>query len=110
MPSPAQRRDTRCRHFNGVQNKVCESKVEYPACTIPCFGEGNLECEGYYPLSSEELAARDAADTRRYCLWKQGLSDCCEAPIDMKFVAAKGAFKGHGPRYCSKCRNLLFMV
>jgi hypothetical protein len=38
------------------------------------------------------------------------LSPCCEAPIDESRVIRDGCYKGHGPRFCSKCGELVYMV
>lgn len=35
---------------------------------------------------------------------------CCNAPIDTSHVIREGRNKNHGPRFCSKCKKLLFMV
>ena len=37
-------------------------------------------------------------------------SPCCSVPIDESAVITDGKYKGHGPRYCSKCRAVLFLV
>jgi hypothetical protein len=41
---------------------------------------------------------------------KRNVSSCCEAPIDESQVITEGQFKGHGPRYCSKCKRCVYMV
>ena len=105
----AKKSDARCRHFNGIQNGKCESKIEYPKWRlIPCFGE--VECDGYSPLNVEELAAKEADHQRHMDLMRQGLSSCCEAPFNVSHVITKGQFKNHGPRFCSKCKRCCFMV
>lgn len=105
------RSDAKCRHFNGMQNGRCESKVEYPSDVDVCFGMGGeIDCGGYNPLNTEELAAKEAKTQRHMDLMRRGLSSCCESPFDTRHVTTSGQFKGHGPRYCSKCKKLLFMV
>jgi hypothetical protein len=105
------RRDAKCRHFNGLQNKVCESKFEYPDDYEVCFGMvGGTECSGYIPFTAEELAEKSAALVRQLELLKAGLSSCCEAPFDTSHVITEGEHKNHGPRFCSKCKALCFMV
>jgi hypothetical protein len=106
------RHDRRCRHFNGIMNEMCDAGIGYPpADRIPCRGDeaGSICCK-YSPYTTEELDEQDAAYARKWELMKRGLSDCCEAPIDESRVTKAGSFKGHGPRFCSKCRRLLFMV
>ena len=105
------RRDKKCRHFNGIQNGMCDSKVEYPSDVDICFGDGGEnECGGYDPLTVEELAKKEVEMQRHMDLMRQGLSSCCEAPFDTSQVITKGYSKGHGPRFCSKCKRLCFMV
>jgi hypothetical protein len=105
------RRDSRCRHFNGIQHGMCESKIKYPANHDVCFGQGGEdECGGYIPLTTEELAAKEAKIQRSMDLMRQGLSSCCEVPFDTSHVITSGRFKNHGPRFCSKCKCLCFMV
>ena len=40
----------------------------------------------------------------------KGFSPCCEAPIDKSRVIAEGRHKGHGARFCSKCKKVVYMV
>jgi hypothetical protein len=104
------RRDARCRHFTGIQNETCDAKVKYPHISVlPCYGEHG-ECSGYSPLTVEELAAKEAEQQRHIDLMRQGLSSCCEAPFDTSQVITSGRFKNHGPRFCSKCKRVCFMV
>jgi hypothetical protein len=102
------RRDARCRHFTGIQNNICEGGLEYPTTDLPCWGEH--QCGKYSPLTAEELAEKEAQLKRHMELMRQGLSGCCEAPFDTSHVLTSGRFKGHGPRYCSKCKALCFVV
>ena len=105
------RRAKKCRHFNGLQNRICESKFEYPENYEVCFGEeGNTFCSGYVPFTAEELAEKSAKLVRQLELLKLGLSSCCEAPFDTSHVITEGEHKNHGPRFCSKCKTLCFMV
>jgi ribonuclease HI len=45
-------------------------------------------------------------------LMNAGLSQCCEAPLDTSRVIHRPGHRhhNHGPRYCSKCGKLAFMV
>lgn len=106
-----QRRDKKCRYFNGTSNGECENGIEYPkARLLPCFGEGDSECVSYSPLNAEELAAKEAEHLRYIDLTRRGLSTCCEAELDVSQVIPSGKYKNHGPRFCSKCKRLCFMV
>jgi len=105
------RKKIRCRHFNGIQNEKCEAGLEYPdPRELPCLKEGNAVCEKYSSFTAEELAEQEKEFKRQMDLLMQGLSSCCEAPIDTTQVIQSGRYKGHGPRICSKCRKLVFRV
>jgi len=115
MLSPEERKkrtDNKCRHFTGTANKVCKNKIEYASHgeDFPCFGESNVICCGYYPLTAEELATKEKEHERHMDLMRRGLSSCCEAPFDTSQVITSGRFKNHGPRFCSKCKRVCFMV
>lgn len=101
-------KDACCRHFTGIQNKVCEMKMQYAPGGNPCFADGH--CPQYSPLTADELEAKYAAMAREALLLKQGLSSCCDAPLNTAHVITTGRFKNHGPRFCSKCGQLAFMV
>ena len=38
------------------------------------------------------------------------ISPCCDAPLDKSRVITSGRYKGHGPRFCSKCKNVVYFV
>lgn len=101
-----------CRHFTGWQDGTCKAGIAYPedVAKLPCRNEMPEPCPGYHPYTIAELEARDAENERRYLLIKEGKSPCCEEPIDTSRVTQAGQFKNHGPRYCSKCKALLFIV
>lgn len=106
------KRDQRCRHFNGIQNDLCEAKIGYPEYknNLPCFGNTDQPCDGYSPFTAEELVEQEAKIQRHMELMQKGLSSCCEEPFDTSQVIQSGEFKNHGPRFCSKCGKLAFMV
>lgn len=82
--------------------------------SIPCLGPdrnfGGASCCRYAPFTAEEIASEEAEFERTFDLMKRGLSSCCEAPFDERAVITSGRHQGHGPRYCSKCGKLAFMV
>jgi hypothetical protein len=41
---------------------------------------------------------------------RKNISPCCKAKIDDSHVILDGRYKNHGPRYCSKCGTLVFIV
>jgi hypothetical protein len=109
MAEIKKRNDAKCRHFTGTINDKCDANIEYPiGDLLPCWGENT--CVGYSPLTTDELAAKEAERVRRQDLFSQGLSACCEAPFDYSAVIPSGRYKNHGPRYCSACSKLCYMV
>lgn len=114
-----ERRSRRCRHFNGIQNDACEAGINYrqegivPAKPrgLACFGDVDPQpCSNYQPNTPVEIAAEEAETARVLGLLVRGLSSCCEAPLDLSRVILDGQYKGHGPRFCSKCGKLAFRV
>lgn len=100
----------KCRHFNGLLNEACEAGVVYENNDVAkCWGE-KAGCDSYSAFTSEELEQQKAERERHRDLFRSGLTSCCEAPFDESKVIRAGRFKGHGPRYCSKCGKLAFMV
>jgi hypothetical protein len=39
-----------------------------------------------------------------------GLTACCNAELDQSRVITSGRHAGHGPRMCSKCGKVVFIV
>jgi hypothetical protein len=110
-----------CRHGTALSRGRCEVGVCYKDVRsdddifqglqrYPCFGIGADTCTRYEPRTPEEIAESEAQAKRRTDLINRGLSFCCEAPIDESHVVKEGRHAGHGPRYCSKCRDLVFLV
>lgn len=103
-------KEVSCRYFNGIQNETCEAGLKYPPWQeCSCRGK-RTDCPSYARFSAEELSAQEAALQRHVDLIRKGLSGCCEAPFDTSQVITNGQFKNHGPRFCSKCGKLAFMV
>lgn len=106
------RRRLRCRHFTGIQHARCEEGLRYKQewrGHLPCLGESQA-CRGYSPRTAEELASQEREAERRLALVSRGLSACCEQPLDTSRVIPDGPRAGHGPRLCSACNRLAFMV
>ena len=107
----------RCKHFTGTAHKRCEAGVDYKSVRdttvnpyrLACF-EADLSCDKREYPSEEEIAAAEARRQHVLDCIQRGLSPCCEAPLDNREVLTSGEFKGHGPRFCSKCGKLVFMV
>lgn len=130
---------TKCRHFSGMQGNSCKAGVRFEdvkldhdpikyqyghngkprgsvyssSRSFPCLGKynvGGATCEKRELYTKEEIAAQKADRERMKDLMSRGLTSCCEAPIDESRVIRSGAHKGHGPRFCSKCGKLAFIV
>jgi hypothetical protein len=116
------RRLATCQHFNGVQFHRCKAGVAYSSVrgSVPyshaCIRTdrwhegGRPECEHYVAQTLEQVEADYAELKRRLALHAKGLSGCCEAPLDLQQVITSGRHKGHGPRFCSKCGVIAFLV
>ncbi len=107
-------RHATCKHFNGMANKVCEAGVEYQSVLVrplrlPCL-HNDLDCDKRQWKSAEEIEAEEKEFERLQELIQAGKSPCCEAPIDESRVITTGRHEGHGPRYCSKCKKLVYLV
>jgi hypothetical protein len=103
----------RCKHFNGTQNFRCHAGVPYHTVRPwPCLGDPDRhECELYEVLTAEELQAKDKATEAAIGALARGLSPCCESPLDLSHVIPEGLpHAGHGPRFCSKCHKVVFIV
>lgn len=121
-----------CRHRGGLSRDICEANVRYDEvsrraelgdlgcfCRLPCMGkepgtEDNGQivqpCEQYESTPREDIEQAERDMERAIELMKKGLSSCCEATIDESHVIREGEHKGHGPRYCSECGKVAYMV
>lgn len=93
----------KCRHFNGVQNKVCEAGVNYDDVTpIPCIGLDNTEvrqaiCEKKSCWTREEainIEKKRAESTKKFVVALGAAHD------DAK---KKGLKQGHGGKDSLPC-------
>lgn len=64
------KKDTTCRHYDGLDHATCKAGVQYATVQAenvtfydrwPCFGSTDcpVQCEQYAPHTAEELAERD---------------------------------------------------
>jgi len=100
----------KCRHFNGLINEKCEAEVRYKDHSASCCFGTTDGCISYSPFTAAELLKQQEDIDRHLTLMRKGLSSCCEAPFDTSRVLEAGPYKGHGPRYCSKCGRMCFIV
>lgn len=105
-----------CRHYKGIMNKECKAGLNWKKSfdnARNCIGKEN-GCNIYERFTCKELQEQqkelDIYVEKFKKQTKTGLSMCCEAPIDTSHVIQSGRHKGHGARYCSKCKKCLFMV
>lgn len=111
-----------CKHSVPYGQHLCRAGIVLKSwrdqgTTLPCADPLRTDCALREEPSEEDLrhvaarAADQEADTqRRLALLDQGLSFCCEAPLDERQVITSGKYKGHGPRFCSKCKAFQFQV
>jgi len=112
-----------CVHFAGIGVERCRKEIEYDSvmieaagrCAFPCvppssIGDLRAECLERRLPTPEELDAEDARAEREDELLAKGLSFCCEAPLDERRVILEGRRAGHGPRLCSECGKIVFVV
>ena len=125
----------RCQHSTsgpkrGDPGDKCKADVEYrvlmkidecgtAGCMLrlPCGGStGETRgikvtlCDKYLPVTEDMIQAEvDEWEEVERCLFV-GISSCCKAPIDESQVIRTGQHKNHGPRFCSKCKKMVFRV
>ena len=126
-----------CQHFDGIplgrnKDKKCDAGVSYfelmkikelgecgCALRIPCTGRkaGTMEqdnevqaCDKYEEYTEEQIQERMREIEEMELCFEEGISICCKAPIDDSHVIESGEHKGHGPRFCSKCKKCVYMV
>lgn len=112
----------KCVFFTGIQNKECKAGLRYadvrkhcachPPGLLPCL-YGNREghpCDRFQEPTEEQVAEshKEAMDVMNSLL--AGKSACCGAALDESRVLRGGRRDGHGPRYCSKCHKLAYVV
>lgn len=67
-------------------------------------------CDKYAQPTEKEIQKEiDEWEHTKDCLSRK-VSSCCEAEIDESHVIKSGPCKGHGKRFCSKCKKLVYMV
>ena len=93
-------RRARCKHFNGVLNKVCRAGVTYNALSLPalavcCHNEG--ECVKRERPTSEELEA----ENKRFKEAFERVAKARKAIVDL--LEASGNKKGEGAAGTTKC-------
>jgi len=120
-----------CRHYTGGLGSCAKGREYFEVCRqkelgttgclrrLPCQGEEPgretgygvvQECPDYEPLSAEEVEAGRRRRARIEAMLRNKLSACCGAPLEESQVIKDGPRAGHGPRFCSKCKELQFWV
>lgn len=114
-----------CQHFTGIQHDRCKKEIRYSDVrsqnargpySFSCIRDerweqsGKTECACYEATTEEQVAEEEAELQRTLSLLSKNLSSCCEAPIDKSHVIVSGQHKGHGPRFCSRCKHVVMWV
>ncbi len=127
-----EQRMTVCRHHNGTVNKECKVGVVYDVISrrkelgdcgcmlrLPCMGDsvgsttrGNKvePCTSYDSTPREVVEKAEREFQRAMDCMRRNVSQCCGAEIDKTHVIPDGPHKNHGPRFCSSCHKVVFMV
>jgi len=58
----------------------------------------------------ETWEKHQSEEDRDLAMIAKGMSNCCNAPLDCSHVIRSGSYEGHGPRFCSKCKRVVFWV
>jgi hypothetical protein len=114
-------RNVKCSAGVSIYELIKIDELGLTGCMLrhPCSGkrQGSKErsqtvqrCDLYKAISDEEIQNRIDEIHQFEENMMKGLSNCCQAPIDESHVITKGRHKGHGPRFCSKCKRLAYMV
>lgn len=106
-----------CKHYQGIMEKSCGANVDWDkmfGSVCGCIKKEDTTCKKFELYTDEEFKRLEEAQelsTKEFIeSFKSGTSVCCHAPVDNSRVIKDGQHKNHGPRYCSKCRKLLFVV
>lgn len=105
-----------CKHYSPMTS-FCSCKVgiayDFPPLKpleYPCFGKNKERCEKQENYTKEEIEEQRREVDRILRLVNDGISPCCNAPLDESQVVSEGQFEGHGPRFCSKCKKWVCTV
>jgi hypothetical protein len=110
-----------CKHYKGSQ-EICGAGIDIRKHVGgPDFGWGRrmpcnpgsplcdklemVPCDKYEPPTEEELQKDKEETLRMLRLLSEGLSPCCEAPLDKSRLVQKGRYAGSGWVSCSKCKK-----
>ena len=111
MKSNRDRLKVKCVYFNGTINKKCKAGIEYTEQLheLSCIGRSK-NCVKYRPHTDKEINEIEARTKNTIRCMVAGISECCHALIDESHVIKEGSYKGHGIRFCSECKKVLFIV
>ena len=106
-----------CKHYSTmISNDQCKAGVQYSFPPLkpldyPCFGKNIDQCEKRESFSAAEIKAEKKRTSELLRLINEGISPCCNAPIDESQVIVQGGpLDGQGPRFCSKCKKVVYVV
>lgn len=138
MESMREQLTGKCRHFTGLlhasedRTVTCKAGISYYhlmkidelgsrgcMCRTPCTGKKpGTEIRGHKVAYCPKYEAMTEQDIKEELDgWEQtkmalmnNVSSCCYAELDESQVIQEGPHAGHGPRFCSKCKKVAFMV
>jgi len=108
----------RCKHFTGIQNKICLKGVVYKevqdGTTFPCFTgnsyiQPNDKCElREFPTKEEAVATLENMNKRTKSLLEGKCPDCGAKLIDD--AIEEGKYAGHGCYICPVCKKVKMQI
>lgn len=114
-----------CKHYNGAgRYPACAAGIDYKevrqanpghgnGISLPCtpnMNEMGIACPKAEFYAPEEIEQRERESDAAIEKMMNGISPCCDAPIDERCVIPSGRHKGHGPRFCSACKKWMYSV
>lgn len=122
----------RCKYFNGahpIETKVCDKGHKYAdivkleelgmygcMCRLPCVNLSSSEndniqhCDDFIAPTDEEIQMEIKLHEEAIECIEKNISPCCKASINESHIIKSGQYKNHGPRFCSECGKLVYMV
>ena len=128
----------KCRHFTGLlgasedDSVACKAGVAYYdlmkidefgssgcMCRVPCLGgkPGDYKngyeiefCGEFEPNTEQDIQDRINSIEQTTMAMQNNISPCCYAELDKSEVIQEGPNAGHGPRFCSKCKKVAYIV
>lgn len=116
MSKPKDPIEYMCKHYSPMHdNEKCNAGILYwfpflKPINYPCFGKNTGRCEKFENYSEDEIRKDQEEVAKILRMVGEGISPCCNAPLDKSQVIVGGQYDGHGPQFCSKCKKFVCRV